>query len=147
MPNNTLPSDHTVPDDSDGPAYCQHTEYERNGDAGDLPATGESARGREQRVWEALSGVEDPEMPISIVDLGLIYGVEIRNDRAVVEMTLTYTGCPARKMLLSDVQSAVSGVDGVEECDVRLVWSPEWSIEFITEDGANALEAFGVSVP
>ncbi|RRJ29118.1 1,2-phenylacetyl-CoA epoxidase subunit PaaD [Halocatena pleomorpha] len=128
-------------------AYCPYTAYEQTGDDSDLPATGESARGRKRSVWDALSEVEDPEMPISVVDLGLIYGVEIDDDHVLVEMTLTYTGCPARTMLLSDVQSAVEAVDTVEDCDVRLVWTPEWSIEFITEDGANALEAFGVSVP
>lgn len=135
------------PDDPERVAYCQHTEYEHNGTATDLPATGETARGLERRVWDALYDVEDPEMPISIVDLGLIYGVEIRDGHTIVEMTLTYTGCPARNMLLRDVQSAVQGVDAIESCDVHLVWSPEWSIDFITEDGANALREFGVSVP
>lgn len=129
-------------------AYCPYTEYERNGDTtANLPATGESARGRERRVWKALYAVEDPEMPISVVDLGLVYGVEIEDDRAVVEMTLTYTGCPAREMLLGEIHDAVMGVDGIEDCEVRLVWSPEWSMDFITEEGAKSLQEFGVSVP
>ncbi|UPM43655.1 1,2-phenylacetyl-CoA epoxidase subunit PaaD [Halocatena salina] len=147
MPDNPSPSVESPDEPQTG--YCPYTqyEYERDGTADDLPATGESARGLKRSVWEALYEVEDPEMPISVVDLGLIYGVEIEADHVLVEMTLTYTGCPAREMLLSDVQSAVEAVEDVEDCSVRLVWTPEWSLEFITEDGANALESFGVSVP
>lgn len=145
-----------MPDNSSDPiespndfeqAACPYPEYDSNGDAEDRPATGESARGQERAVWAALYGVDDPEMPISVVDLGLIYGVEIDDDRAVVEMTLTYTGCPAREMLLGEIHEAVEAVEGIEDCDVKLVWSPEWSIDFITDDGERALREFGVSVP
>lgn len=146
MPDNSSDSIES-PDDFEQAAYCPYPEYDSNGDGEDRPATGESARGRERAVWAALYGVDDPEMPISVVDLGLIYGVEIDDGRAVVEMTLTYTGCPAREMLLEEIHEAVQAVEGIEDCDVKLVWSPEWSIDFITDAGERALREFGVSVP
>nr|WP_248904112.1 1,2-phenylacetyl-CoA epoxidase subunit PaaD [Halocatena marina] len=136
-----------MPDhESDEPEYCAYTEYDRGKSVAELPNTGENASGLERDVWNALFEVEDPEMPISVVDLGLIYGVDIDDDYATVEMTLTYTGCPARKMLLSDVRKAATSVDGIEESDVRLVWSPEWSVEFVTDAGKNDLREFGVSI-
>lgn len=131
---------------TDSPSYCAYTDYAHGEESHDLPNTGEDATGIERRVWDTLSEVEDPEMPISVVDLGLIYGIEVENGHATVEMTLTYTGCPARKMLLDDVRDAVISVEGIEESDVRLVWSPEWSIEFVTEAGRNDLREFGVSI-
>jgi metal-sulfur cluster biosynthetic enzyme len=140
-----------VDDDCVDPALCAYTEYVEGEEVEDLPATGEDAEGVEADVWDALYGVEDPEMPISIVDLGLIYGVEVteRVDEGVhaeVLMTLTYSGCPARDMLTDEVERAVAGVESVESVDLRLVWSPEWSIEMVTEQGKADLKEFGLSV-
>ncbi|WP_435177758.1 1,2-phenylacetyl-CoA epoxidase subunit PaaD [Halorussus sp. AFM4] len=140
------------PDDDCGdPALCAYTEYVEGEDVEDLPATGEDAEGVAADVWDALYGVEDPEMPVSIVDLGLVYGVEVdeRVDGGVhaqVLMTLTYSGCPARDMLIDEVERAVAGVEGVESVDLRLVWSPEWSVEMVTEQGKADLREFGLSV-
>ena len=130
------------------PSACAYTDYTASGaDPDDLPATGEGATGVERRVWDALYEVEDPEMPVSVVDLGLIYGVAVRSDgHADVEMTLTYTGCPARKMLTEEIEETVAAVDGVESVDLRLVWSPEWSIEMVTDRGKDDLREFGLSV-
>ncbi len=132
------------------PTACAYTEYREGDPAADLPATGEGAEGLEADVWDALHGVEDPEMPVSIVDLGLIYGVELAagdgGADVSVEMTLTYTGCPARSMLLDDVESAVGGVDGVASAGVELVWRPEWTVEMVTEAGRADLREFGVSI-
>jgi metal-sulfur cluster biosynthetic enzyme len=127
--------------------YCAHTDYSE-GDAHDeLPATGEGATGLERRVWDALYGVEDPEMPISIVDLGLIYGVGVEDDGHVrIDMTLTYTGCPARDMLQDDIRAAVEGVEGVDDVLLNLVWSPAWSVEMVTERGRDDLREFGLSI-
>jgi metal-sulfur cluster biosynthetic enzyme len=135
------------PDDSD-PTPCAYTTYQRGDGPADVPATGDGAEGVERSVWDALYSVEDPEMPVSIVDLGLIYGVDVdeASGTATVEMTLTYTGCPARTMLLSDVESTVESVDGVSSVAVRLVWSPEWTVEMVTEAGREELREFGVSI-
>ncbi|WP_433630898.1 1,2-phenylacetyl-CoA epoxidase subunit PaaD [Halomicrococcus sp. NG-SE-24] len=140
-------------DDCAESALCAYTEYvEGDGDVEDLPATGEDATGLEADVWEALYGVEDPEMPISIVDLGLLYGVEVtegdEDSGATVEilMTLTYSGCPARNMLTDEVRKTVAAVEGVANVDLRLVWSPEWTIDMVTERGKDDLREFGLSV-
>jgi metal-sulfur cluster biosynthetic enzyme len=131
-----------------GPRYCGYTDYESGTPHPDLPRTGEGASGIEARVWDALYEVEDPEMPVSVVDLGLVYGVYVDSvsGEARVDMTLTYTGCPARDYLLSTVERAVAGVDGVDDVLVNLMWSPAWSVEMVTADGRAALREFGVSI-
>ena len=126
--------------------YCAYTDYTEGEEIKGLPATGEGTEGTERDVWDALYGVEDPEMPISIVDLGLIYGVTVEDDRAAIDMTLTYTGCPARDMLRDEIHEAVASVSGIESVDLRLVWSPEWSIEMVTEQGKEDLREFGLSI-
>lgn len=138
-------SDHET---STAPDYCAYTSYEHGTvpDDADLPATGEGAEGVERAIWERLYEIEDPEMPVSIVDLGLVYGVEVVDGRARVLMTLTYTGCPARDLLQSQVAEAAARADGVEEASVELVWSPEWTLEMVTEAGRQRLREFGVSV-
>lgn len=132
---------------------CTYTSYDTDVDyaekdsvEGEVPATGAGAEGLDRRVWEALYSVEDPEMPISVVDLGLIYGVEIDDGVAEIQMTLTYTGCPARDMLLGEVTRAVESVDGVDEAEVTLVWSPGWTVEMVSEHGRESLREFGLSV-
>ena len=129
-----------------GPSYCTYTEYEHGVAVEELPATGEGAEGVEAAVWEGLYEVEDPEMPISVVDLGLIYDVTVEDGVATVTMTLTYTGCPARDYLQEDVRQAAARADGVEAAEVELVWSPEWNLEMVTDAGKADLREFGVSV-
>ena len=141
------------------PTACAYTDYSSNGRSPDeLPATGEGATGLEKRIWDALYDIEDPEMPISIVDLGLIYGVECETTeesreggnttgtKVTVVMTLTYTGCPARKMLTEEIEEVVATVEGVESADLELVWNPPWSIEMVTESGKDDLREFGLSI-
>ncbi len=145
--------EHAVPDPSldEEPTYCSYTSYEVGEGADELPATGANAEGLAAEVWDALYDVEDPEMPISVVDLGLIYGVEIEErERAGahvrVNMTLTYTGCPARDMLTDEIREAAANPEGVDSAEVRLVWSPEWNLEMVTEAGRDDLREFGLSV-
>jgi metal-sulfur cluster biosynthetic enzyme len=130
------------------PTACAYTTYRDSESGGDreLPATGTDATDAEARVWAALREVEDPEMPVSVVDLGLIYGVDVTEGVATVEMTLTYTGCPARSMLTDEIERAAASADGVDGAAVRLVWSPEWTLDMVTEDGRAALREFGVSI-
>lgn len=130
----------------DGTRLCPHTEY-RTGEAHPtVPRTGADATGVEAAVWSALAEVEDPEMPISIVDLGLVYGVDVADGEARIDLTLTYSGCPAREFILQAVADSATAVEGVETADVNLVWYPPWSVENVTADGRRALEAFGLSV-
>jgi len=143
-----MSSEYDRPESDSGADPCAYTDYaEKESVEGEVPATGAGAEGLERRVWEALYGVEDPEMPVSVVDLGLIYGVDVDEDGSVeVEMTLTYTGCPARDMLITEVKQAVAGVDEVEDVGVTLVWSPGWTVDMVTEQGKESLREFGLSV-
>jgi len=132
-----------------GPGGEGHVEeVEESQTGGGVPATGAGAEGLDREVWQALYRIEDPEMPVSIVDLGLVYGVDVAEGTGVVdvEMTLTYTGCPAREMLIGSVREAVTGVEGIEECNVHLVWLPPWTVDMVTPYGKEALQEFGLSI-
>lgn len=130
------------------PEYCSYTEYEHGTvpNSTDLPATGDGATGRERAVWNELYDIEDPEMPVSIVDLGLIYAVDVEDGTARVQMTLTYTGCPARDLLLSQVETAAAKPERIDSATVELVWTPEWNLEMVTDAGKESLREFGVSI-
>ncbi len=89
---------------------------------------------------EALCSVYDPEIPVNIYDLGLIYELEIGADGNVtIEMTLTAPACPVAGTMPGMVAEAVAAVDGVGEVDVKLVWDPPWSPEHMSEDAKLAL--------
>jgi len=78
-------------------------------------------------VRTALRKVKDPELNLSVVDLGLIYEVEVREGEVKVQMTLTSPGCPSGPEILADAQRAVEAVEGVTKVDVELVWTPYWT--------------------
>jgi FeS assembly SUF system protein len=87
------------------------------------------------RVLEALKTVRDPEIPVNLVDLGLIYELIVNRDGTVyVEMTLTTPACPVAGALPGQVKEALSAVDGVNEARIKLVWSPPWSPERMSEE-------------
>jgi metal-sulfur cluster biosynthetic enzyme len=100
----------------------------------------------EDRCWAALAEVQDPEMPIGLVDLGLIYKVEVAGSLVKVELTFTAMGCPAYEMILDDVRQRLLAEPGVEEVLVQVVWDPPWSSERLTQDGRDALEMWGLAV-
>ena len=99
-----------------------------------------------EALWAALSEVQDPEMPVNLVDLGVIYGVT--EDSGVVEVDLTFTamGCPASEFILDDVRERLLREPGVNEVRVNIVWDPPWTTARMTEAGRDALEAWGVAV-
>jgi FeS assembly SUF system protein len=87
------------------------------------------------RVLEALKTVRDPEIPVNLVDLGLIYELIVRKDGTVyVEMTLTTPACPVAGALPGQVQQAVGAVPGVNDVRVKLVWTPPWSQDRMSEE-------------
>ena len=100
----------------------------------------------EDRCWAALAEIQDPEMPINLVDLGLIYKVEVAGSLVKVELTFTAMGCPAYEMILDDVRQRLLAEPGVEEVLVQVVWDPPWSSERLTQDGRDALEMWGLAV-
>ncbi len=110
---------------------------------GDVPAIDASARPNEEAVLEAIATVYDPEIPVNIYELGLIYAVEIGDDHHVkVEMTLTAPGCPSAQELPVMVQDAIMAVKGVTSCEVDTVWDPPWDPSRMTEDARLALNMF-----
>ena len=78
-------------------------------------------------VFDALRQVNDPELGINLVDLGLIYGVEIEGDKVQVDMTLTAPGCPMHSFIARQAWHAVNNLPGVTEAAVRIVWEPRWT--------------------
>ncbi len=99
-----------------------------------------------QDLWHALEDVRDPEFPMSIVDLGLVYGIARQGDRVRVEITFTAMGCPAMDMILDDLRARLMKEPGVNEVDVEIVWSPPWSKSRLSERGKEMLAAWGVAV-
>lgn len=106
----------------------------------------------EERVWRALYEVPDPEFPISLVDLGLVYGVEVDESdptggaRVTVAITLTATACPCVEFIKWDVRDRLLQEPGVAEVDVRITWDPPWTTDRITDRGREALRRAGVSI-
>ncbi|MCL9817106.1 1,2-phenylacetyl-CoA epoxidase subunit PaaD [Natronocalculus amylovorans] len=141
-----------------GSPACGYTDYTEGATPEAFPKTGEGATGIERAVWDALYAVDDPEMPVSVVDLGLIYNVFVEpidttdrsqnapSNRAVIEMTLTYSGCPARELLTNDVKCAAETVPEIADAEIRLRYSPPWNVNMVTDDGRTALRKFGLSV-
>ncbi len=109
-------------------------------------STADEAQLREQ-ILEALKVVRDPEIPVNVVDLGLVYDVRVGDDGAVgIDMTLTSMGCPVQDLIQTDAELAVMKVDGVRSVTVDFVWSPPWSPAKMTEDGKKQMRMFGFNV-
>ena len=84
------------------------------------------------KIMTALQGVEDPELLIDVVNLGLIYGIDIEGDHATIKMTLTIVGCPLSTYLQNAIEKAVLSVSEINKCDIKLVWYPVWNPERMT---------------
>lgn len=96
---------------------------------------------------EALKVVRDPEIPVNVVDLGLVYRLDVDAQGAVdVDMTLTSMGCPVQDMIQADVELACMKVEGVQKVTVEFVWSPPWSTDKMTDDGKKQMRMFGFQV-
>jgi len=97
----------------------------------------------EDAVIAACQTVYDPEIPVNVYELGLIYAIEIEPKGLVkVEMTLTAPGCPSAQELPIQIREAIMAIDGVHECDVDVVWSPPWDPSRMTDDARLALNMF-----
>lgn len=97
----------------------------------------------EEAVIEALKTVQDPEIPVNLYDLGLIYSIECFDDGSVrIEMTLTAPACPVAGELPYDVGNAVAAVDGIGEVEVELVWDPPWTKDRMSEEARLLLDMF-----
>ena len=101
---------------------------------------------RDQSLLDALRDVRDPEMPISVVDLGLVYSVTEDAGEVSVDLTFTAMGCPASDFILEDVRERLLREPGVESVRVNVVWDPPWSAARLTPEGRDALELWGLAV-
>ncbi len=96
-----------------------------------------------EQIYEQIKTVFDPEIPVNIYDLGLIYKVEVRDNGVVyLEMTLTSPACPVAESLPMEVQEKIMHVEGIKEVDLRVVFNPPWSKERMSEDARFALDMF-----
>jgi metal-sulfur cluster biosynthetic enzyme len=95
-----------------------------------------------EEVVEALRGVEDPELGMDIVDLGLMYDVEVEGSNVKVIHSLTSIGCPAGPMIQEGIHDAVAALPGVEDVEVELTWDPPWTPEKMSDD-AKFILGFG----
>lgn len=89
----------------------------------------------EQNIVKMLKTVFDPEIPVDIYSLGLVYGIDVADDGAVkIDMTLTAPSCPASDFLMEDIKMKLGGIDGVTSVDVQLVFEPEWNQDMMTDE-------------
>lgn len=96
-------------------------------------------------VVDALRTVHDPEIPVNVYDLGLIYTLEVRDDASVrVTMTLTAPNCPVADQIVEDVRKAVASAEGVSGVEIGLVFDPPWTTEKMSEVGRLELQAMGI---
>jgi metal-sulfur cluster biosynthetic enzyme len=102
----------------------------------------------EAQVLEAMMQVEDPELGINVVDLGLVYGVEFEDEgrKVKLDMTLTAVACPLTDMIEGATDAALVGLDGIEKVEINWVWSPPWTPDLMTEDGKVALRSMGFAI-
>lgn len=96
---------------------------------------GAAPRDLEEQIIDALRTVYDPEIPVNIYELGLIYSIDTGPGEVVIEMTLTSPGCPVAGSLPIEVESRVKEIEGVKSVRVELVWDPPWNPDMISEAG------------
>ena len=90
-------------------------------------------------VMEALKDVFDPEIPVNVVDLGLVYDCKVEDGDVSVKMTLTFPGCGMGPYIAQQAEWRIAEIDGVEDVNVELVYDPPWTPDMITEDGKKML--------
>lgn len=94
----------------------------------------------EEQVLDVLKEVTDPEIGVNVVDLGLVYEVDVQSDENVdVKMTLTAPGCPMHDQIARAAEMAIETLQGVKEAHVQMVWSPPWTPDRLTDEGRRLL--------
>jgi metal-sulfur cluster biosynthetic enzyme len=99
-----------------------------------------------EEIVEVLKTCYDPEIPVNIWDLGLIYDIAQEDGKVRIQMTLTALGCPIGPVLAEEIRWKVGQLPGVEEVEVDIVFSPPWTPERLTEEGRLALQSMGYPV-
>ena len=93
----------------------------------------------EEMVYEALKDCYDPEIPVNVVDLGLVYDVKVEDGKVGIKMTLTAQGCGMGPMIAEDVAGRVRAIDGVTDADIEMVWDPQWNPSMMSEAAKQKL--------
>lgn len=106
----------------------------------------EAAEYPHDALWDALRAVPDPEMAISIVDMGLVVAAEQAGAKVRVTLTYTAMGCPAMQMIEEDVQTALLALPGVAAVEIETVWLPVWTKSRLSAEGRDALMLQGVAL-
>lgn len=100
-----------------------------------------------QTIWQALDEIKDPEIPVvSVVEMGIIREVKPSREAVTITMTPTFSGCPALQVMKDDIEAKMLGL-GIETVEVKIVLSPAWSTDWITEEAKKKLQAYGIAPP
>jgi metal-sulfur cluster biosynthetic enzyme len=102
----------------------------------------------EGRLWEALRGVEDPEIPVSVVGMGLIVSVAYRAEERAADLQITYTsmGCPAMEFIEEDIRDALLCDPDVDVVNIEVVWDPVWTKARLRDDARSRMRELGIAV-
>ncbi len=112
------------------------------------PVRTQAKRGapEDEALWSALEEVTDPEFPVSVVDMGLIYGLRREGQSAQLELTFTAMGCPAMGFIIEDIRHRLLQEPGIEQVEIRVTWDPPWTRDRLTAKAIERLQRFGVTV-
>ena len=105
-----------------------------------------AASAAEATLWQALEKVEDPEYPVSVVDMGLIYNLALRDGVAHIDLSFTSMGCPCMEFIIEDVKARLLQEPIVTDVVLQIVWDPPWTRKRLTEKGAEKLRKWGVAI-
>jgi metal-sulfur cluster biosynthetic enzyme len=102
----------------------------------------------EARLWERLRAVEDPEIPVSVVGMGLIVSLAYDPGAGAADVRLTFTamGCPAMDFIQEDIRAALEADPDVEEVNIEIVWDPVWTRDRVREDARRRMRELGIAV-
>jgi len=100
-----------------------------------------------EQIWQWLEEVSDPEIPVlTVVDLGVVRNVELNDQKVIITITPTYSGCPAMQVIEEDIKALLATKD-IQEVEVNLVLSPAWTTDWISENGRQKLKEYGIAPP
>jgi ring-1,2-phenylacetyl-CoA epoxidase subunit PaaD len=100
-----------------------------------------------QKIWQLLEEVCDPEVPVlSVIDLGVVRKVEIEDEKVIITLTPTYSGCPAMNTISFDIRLKMAEM-GYKNVEIKQILSPAWTTDWLSENGKRKLEAYGIAAP
>ena len=97
---------------------------------------------KKEDIINCIKTVMDPEIPVNLYDLGLIYSIKIHNNNVIIEMTLTNPNCPVAGQMPETVGKSIQHLEGLKSIEVKLVWKPPWNKDLMSEDAKLALDIF-----